>query len=316
MRRRGVIGGGGDPLVVVERHIRDGVGADVAVDRAVQRQDAPLRVQGQARPNLEATALVVAEEGLAAGGRPAHRAADAPGGPDHQQLLQIERGARAEAAAGVGADHLDVLDRDGQRLRQFLPLAHRTLAAGGEAKDAPRLVVFADRRARLHLAGDDTAVLELALDDQMRAVEGALGRIRVAEILAEADVVRALVIERGRAWRDRIVGVDHHGQRPVTHHHQVGRRDGLLQRLGEHHGDRLTHLPHAIDDQRDMAPIEGRLAAEAGRAGIDRIRRNRDVPHRCALIGQIVRAGQHRDHTGRSRRSRDLDGFDNGVRVI
>ncbi len=157
--------------------------ADIAIDRAVERQDAPLRIQGEAGSDLEATALVVAEEGLAAGGRPAYRAADAPGRPDDQQLLDRERGARAEAAAGIGADHLDALDGRTQRLGQLLPLAHRALAARGQAVDAPRLVVFADRRARLHLAGDHAAVLEDALDHQVRALERACGRGWVAEVL-------------------------------------------------------------------------------------------------------------------------------------
>ncbi len=311
-----VMNRGGDPLVVVQRHIGDGVRPGVPIHLALQGQDAALRVEGQAGTDVQPPALVVADEGLAAGGGPAHRPAQPPGGPDHQQLLQIKRGARAEPPAGVGADHLDLLDGCGERLRQLLALAYRALASRGQAKDAALHIVFADGRAGLHLAGHNPTVLELALDHQMRGVERARRRFRIAEVLAEAEVAGAVVVELRRSGRDRVVGLHHHRQRTAAHHHQLGRRQRLFQGLGHHHGHCLADVAHAIDGQRHVAPVETGLAAKPRRGGVDRVGGDGVVLHRGVAVGEIVGAGQHRDHAGRRGGGRDVYRLEVGVGLV
>ncbi len=150
----------------------------------------------------------------------------------------------------------------------------------------------------------------------MRRLERVRRSRRIAEVLAEAEVFRAVVVELRRSRPDGVVGGNHHGQRTAVHHHQLGRRQRLLQRLRHHHGHRLADVAHPIGDQRNVALVKGGLPAKGGGGRVDGVGRHGHVLHRRMAVGEIVGAGQHGDHPRRLRGRGDVYAFEDGVGLV
>ena len=159
---RHVVDGRHDPRAVRHRHIRHRMRADVADPFVVDGENAAVFREAERGAHDLVAALIVGQERLAAVAGPLDRAADATRGPHDRELLDVDERARAEAAAGIGADHAHLRRRHLQRAGEAQLLAHRALAAGDQRVHAGCAVVCADRAARLHLAVDDPAVVELA----------------------------------------------------------------------------------------------------------------------------------------------------------
>ncbi len=212
MRRRDVIDAGDDAGRVRQRHIGDRQAADVEKNIGFERADAAGFVERDARLGQRVAALIVGEKGFGAVAGPAHRPPDAARGPGHHDLLGVDVRARPEAAADIGADDMDALERHIQRGGQIFALAHRALAAGDHQVGIGFRVVAADRCARLHLRVDDALAAELVLDHDLGGGEGALGRGAVAELAFDGDIVPRRFPQKRRAGRDGVADIGDGGQ--------------------------------------------------------------------------------------------------------
>ena len=81
---------------------------------------------------------------------------------------------------------------------------------------------------------------EIELDDRVRAREGG---VDVAIALADE---RGLAVEPGRELAGRRGRIEQHRQRLDLDLHQLGRILGEIGVVGEHRGDRLADIAHAV----------------------------------------------------------------------
>ena len=127
--------------------------------------------QRQPRGGDEIAAGVIGEEGFRAVVGPFHRTADALRRPEDRGLLGIEIVAQPKAAADVGADEADLLQRQPEAFRQHHARRVDALVAGNQRVGIRRRVVGGDAGARLHLAVDDALVDEGLLDHEIGGIE-------------------------------------------------------------------------------------------------------------------------------------------------
>gem|GEM_PF-4051133 len=137
--------GGDDPGAAPRQ-----VGAVAPVDGSTQAEEASVGVQCQLAAHDMVARLGVAEEGLAAFGRPFHRPAEPPGGEQGEHELGIDAAAGAEAAAGVGHDHVQAVSLDAEQRSQAHLQAMAALAAGVQGQPAACRIDVGDAGARFH----------------------------------------------------------------------------------------------------------------------------------------------------------------------
>ena len=127
--------------------------------------------------------------------------------------------------------------------------------------------------------------------------------------VAQRPVV-AMVVGRGivqGGGLGRFGHVDHGAQHLVVHINQLSGVLGLLQRLGHHHGDVVTHVAHFVQRQDGVWRLLHGLAVGAGDQPAARQAANFSVSH--------VLADQHVDHAGRSLSGLDVDALDACMRM-
>ncbi len=250
---------------------------------------------------------------LAAGLRPLHRAAELLGQHDREDLLAVDLQLGAESATDVGSHDPEVVLRDAGEQGQEHAQDVRDLGGRPDGDLVAHAHRCRDDRARLHRVGDQALVDEAALHDDVGL------RLRGLVVAARhprgVAAVRALVgVDEGRAVLERVLHVDHGGQRLVVDVDEVERVGRERHVGGQHHGDDiagvldLVHADRGVvahDDvvgDRPHARGAGQLGeVGAGVDGHDAVGREggrgvdvRDpgVGHGAAQHGHVQRAGQ------------------------
>ena len=250
---------------VVERARR---GEGVVIDRC----EMPVLVGAEAERLPGRRAMPDRAEHLLAPGDQLDRTADQAGGHDAQHLRRPDGALGAEAAAEERALNMDVGGVDAEQagdpgLRHRHPLARRI-------EEQPVAVPARHHRVRLHrvvvLRRRVVGRLDPAVGVGQTGRHVAAGLVRRA---ADADRVRHETLGLVEAGAGRL--------------HRIGRTQqqrafrGGLQRLGDHHRDRLVGVAHMIVLQQ-VELVGERLAGPVGMAG--QFRR--------------VGGGHHLDHAG------------------
>ena len=231
----------------------------------------------------------VGEEGLGAVAGPLHRTADLLGGPQRHHLLGVDEDFRAEAAADVGRHHPQlVLLRDVVERRQHEAGDMRILRGRVEREMLFRLVIFGDRRARLHRVRNQAVVGDVERDDIGRRLEGGIGRAFVADGPVVDHVARGFRVQLRRARLDRGANVRNGGQFLVIDDHGLGRVLGLVLGLGDHDRDRLADEAHGFRrHRRPCAHLHAGAVLGGDGPAADQV---------ADLVIDDLLAGQHADH--------------------
>ncbi len=214
---------------------------------------------------------IIGEEGFRAVVGPFHRPADALRRPQDRGLLGIEIVAQPEAAADVGADEADLLQRQAEAFRQHHARRVDALVAGNERVGIRRRVVGGDAGARLHLAVGDALVDEGLLDHEIGCVERRPHRRGIAELLIERDVVRARRGQIGSAPSPRARRSTAGSTSYSTSTASAASR-AANSAFRHHHRDRFARIAHAVGHQRILRLFEHRplLRREGADLDVDR----------------------------------------------
>ena len=239
-----------------------GVAAHVHEVMHAQAQEHAVLVEREFRVRDIVAAMGVGQEALRAGAHPFHGIARHLGGQQHQTHFVEHARLHAEAAADVARHHAQAALGDVQRLGQFLAEVQGALQGRVDRVAVRRLIVMADRAARLHSRRRHAADHEALLDDVVGLGEGGVGRLLIALEMHEADVVFAIVPDEGRAGlRAQRHGSDG-GQDLVVDLDQFGGVLRLFDRVRDDEGDGIADIAHLHFRQRgEMRAIHGRAVA-------------------------------------------------------
>ena len=262
-----VVGAGDRAVHAVERprHGRAQEGAVVLELIEPQREDAAVLGDG----GLDLGDAV----GTGAGGEemlepvldPFHRPAGDAGGDRGQHDIGKHRELDAEAAAGVGRDAQSQL-RAGhaQRARHHRVGAERALEIRQHVVALVGRPVFRDDDVALHRGEGVARIAAGQRDAGVRLRERALG-VAVGEFADRDLVALGLGMQQRRRRLARGARVDHGCERLVVDAHQVGGILGEVARFGDHDGDRLADIAHALDRERPL--VHRRLERDQERVG-------------------------------------------------
>ena len=179
--------------------------------------------------------------------------AELPGGPGQDRLLRVVRDLRSEAAAHVGRHDPQLVLREAEdEGAEEQPGEVGVLARCVECVFVRRWIEVRDGRARLDCVGDEAIVHHIDRDYVFRAFEGRVGGCFVADLPVVADVAGRVVEDQSRAIGLGCFDRGHRRKLLVVHIHQVGRRLGLLHRVGHDDGDAVTHVAYLAQRERRM----------------------------------------------------------------
>ena len=245
---------------------------------------------------------------------PADRAAQGLRQVGHQDRLAVEGRLDAEAAALVARrDDAHLLGRDVEDVREREPVDMRAL--GGEpAGHAVGLVPLEERAAGLHrrdaaavageaLAHHDIGTVEDLLDRGLVRRLG-VGVGAAGEIHLEDDVVFPALVDDGRAFLERALGIADIGERVVVHHDRLGRVLGDIGVARDHRRHRLAVPLHLAHGQRPVGGIGG-----------GQRRLHHGLRHGQDFVFDVV-PGDDRDHARHRLCGAHVDAPDPGVRVV
>ena len=190
------------------------------------------------------------------------------------------------------------------------------LVAGDQRVGIARRVVGGDAGARLHLAVGDALVAEGLLDHEVGRGERRRDRGGVAELLVERDVVGRA---RPRSARRRDAFA-HVGRRPAA---PRSRPRPLRRRRARRAGSPPPPWPPLRPDSARGPARAGAAARRAPAASparsadldVDRAGRIGALQRALQAVGDVVGAGQHREHARHAARRGGVDALDRGVRV-
>ena len=287
-----------------QRHI----GAEIGVGLHPQRGDLVVLVERHLGLGQVIAAMGVGEEGLGAVAGPLHRAPHLLGGPQRHHFLGVDEDLGAEAAADIGRHHPQlVLLRDVVERRQHQAGDMRVLRRRVEREMLLGVVVFGDRRARLHRVRHQPVVGDVERDHVGRRLEGGVGGGFLADGPVVDHVARGFRMQLRRARLDRGADVGRDRQFLIVDDDGFRRVPGLVLGLGDHHRDRLSGEAH--DFRRHRRP---RAHLHAGAV----LGRDRPAADQVAdLVVDDLLSGQHPDHAGHVLCRRDVDALDFGMRV-
>ena len=198
--------------------IVDGRAVAAGCDEGTQGSERPhmhtkeiaVLVQRQPGDGIVVAALIVAEMGFRAFGRPFHRLTDATRRPHHQHLFRVNAATQTEAAADIASDHPHVLLGNAKHLQRHLFANLVGIVTPGIERIALiHRVVVAEIRPGLYRVGDGPGNWKSPLHHDVGILKRHLRFFWVAALLVEAFVIgavfpdgRRIVIHRDR--RDRI----------------------------------------------------------------------------------------------------------------
>ena len=260
--------------------VRAAVGAVVVHDVVAQPGDHPGRIERHRDPVPLLPGMVDRDQVLGPVLGPLDGPPQPDGEPGHQEVLRVELAPHAEPAARVDGVHVDQVLGHAEQAGQHVPVEDRDLGHPVDRQRAGRRVDIGQQGAGFQRHRRVPADLDLRLDHGGGAVER---RVDVAEAQGEVgrDVARAEQLRS--AGLGRGLGVEYRRGLVDVEVHQLGRVLGGVGVLGEHHRDRLAHVPHHVGGQH-------RLQETAQVDALDR------QPHRYRQPGGQVRRGDRADH--------------------
>ena len=279
--------------------------ACIARELERKREHAALAVEAEPCLGDDVARGVVGQERLVAVAGPFHRPAEALGRPDHRDLLGIDIEARAEGAADIGADHAHALRRHVEAARERRPQAMDALATRDQGVLLRRLVVAAERRARLHEGADGALAAHGLLHHEMRARQRRLHRGAVAERIVEREIARGIRPQHRRTRRERFLDVGHGRQGVVFDRDRLGGVARGRERLRHDDGNRLAYIAHGVGRERQLQLVEDLVLGrrrERRQLDIIRVVGIGMVRHADVAVDGIVGAGEHREHAGMAAR--------------
>jgi hypothetical protein len=206
-------------------------------------------------------------------------------------VLRIDPGLHAEAAAHVADAHLHVLALEpGQQRHQRVGDAGRHLAR--DVDEEASAVHPRAHAARLERRRGEPLVDEIECDAMRGPGERHLDRRRIAMPRLGGDVVGRTVSEARRVGRERGVHVDDGRQLLVVDGDGLGGVLGGFARRGDHRRHRLAGEADAVERQRPPLRTCRRPAAGMAEAGVER--------HR-ADAGRVQRRAGEDGHDARHR---------------
>ena len=135
--------------------------------------------------------------------------------------------------------------------------------------------------------------------------------LRVSDLLAIANIVRAVLPDRRPSLVQSLLGRDRHRQRFVLDLDEIGRIPGPDRRVGHHERN-------AVADERDLPGLEREASGLEYRRTV-RTGERRGAVRETGQVTKAVRldvlAGEDRDHARRSQRVRGVDAGDSCVWV-
>ena len=224
---------------------------------------------------------------------PAHGHAQLPRRPGHHQVLGVQAGLHAEAAAHVAHLHPHVLGLQARQQRgQRVADAGGHLVADGHQQPARAGLGLGHRHPRLDRRGRQALVGDLHPHHVRGAGEGGLAGCGVAVATLGHHVVRRALQHLRRIRRERGAQVGDDRQLLVVHQHGLGRVHRLGAGVGHHRRHRLAHVVHGVDGQ---PPARRRHRLGAVRSLERRRRAGQGLHARGRQFGPRV-DGQHAGH--------------------
>jgi hypothetical protein len=256
--------------------------------------------------------LVIGEEGLAALADPAHRAAEAAGGPQHEDIFGVDGVLEAEAAADIADEDADAILVEMEGAGEMTADAMRHLRGSEQGEAAGHIVPFADGAAGFQRRHDDAAIDDIDARDALGFGEGGIGCRAVAGLPAEGGVARCLRPDLRRAGGGRRFRTGHRVERLVIDRDQLGGVARRLERIGDDHRHALADETHALARQAG----EGRMNHGEGRGGARRVEGQGEMRRNAAdAVRRQLRPGQHGEHAGRLPCRLGIDGAYVGMGV-
>ncbi|MGY3331422.1 hypothetical protein ACVILI_004439 [Mesorhizobium sp. USDA 4775] len=169
------------------------------------------------------------------------------------------------------------------------------------------LVVVAESRAWLHGIRHQPVVDDLHAGDMRRCLDRRVGRLGIADLPVEYQIVLGLGMDLRRALFERLGGFDDGLQFLVGDLDRLCRITGLPLGLGHDDDDGVTDIAHLVDGQRRPgAHLHRRTVLGMDHPAADEV---------ADAIGLELLAGQHADDAGHGLRSLDVDLLDLRMRV-
>jgi len=279
----------------------DRKGADVADHLRAQRHRHAIRVEAELGINDLVEALAGGGEIFQPVAGPLDVAPELPCREGDEQLLRIERGLAAEAAADIRRHHAQPVARHVERFRQRVAddpgnlrrrIKRQRILAGG---------VFGQIGAVLHGERRLAAHAKAAADPHRRSLHLGID-IAALELTRQQHVGAGAFVQQRRIRPDRGFRIDHDRQRLEIDLDQFERVFGEIAALGHHRDHRLADIAHLALRQRNQ------------RRGVI-VRHARCGEQRFDAAFEIG-AGKHRHHAGRRARRRALDRQDTRMRMV
>ncbi len=189
--------------------------ADIARDLDVHGQHAARLVRPKLHPAAHVTPVAGRLHVLASRGRPAHGALEPSREHGHQRVFLIHGYLGAESPAHAPGHEMDLLGLELQALGDLIAHGVRGLRVAPHGQ-LLRLVV-PDRAAgpRLHAQGQHALVHHVELEDDVRGLETGVDAV-LLDLERDGKVGAGLGIEQRRPRLERLLSVDHDGQRLVA----------------------------------------------------------------------------------------------------
>ncbi len=244
------------------------MGTEVRDRTHAQADDAAVRVERHLRVGDVVAAVRVGHEALASLGRPPHGALERSRDPGDRDFLGVDEDLRPEAAADVRRDDAElVLGKSEHERAHDQAVDVRVLRCHPQRQLVGRPRVRGERSAGLDGDRDEPLVHQPLPNDGRRLRERRVGRGRVPDLPAKADVVGSITAHDRCVRCQRLFGVGHRRKRLVVHHYQLGGIAGGVRRLRDNHGDRLAGVVHLLDGNRVVvARLELRQEPSRGNA--------------------------------------------------
>ena len=171
----------------------------------------------------------------------------------------------------------------------------RELIAGGEGIAVLELIVSPDRGARFHRIDRHPRHWKLEPGDVVGGGESGVGLRLIAQLYAEADIVRAILPNRRRLGANS-AGCQHgHRQALIVDVDQFGGVASLATAVRHHEGDGIADEGHLVVGQRGARWLEHRRAIRS----FQRHRLGGEARHVAEPGGGDIGAGIDRQDPGR-----------------
>ena len=242
---------------------------------------------------------------LAARRHPHDRTPELSRGLGHHRVLGMKPGLAAEATADLRRDDVD-LGGDPSRGAGELHAEVRHLGRRPH-RDSTVVAAVLPRNSRLHRC-DRHALVDVSAADDDVGHRFEIERRRRGSIIAWLEPCSGKICSA--SWPTHASGSMIAGQRVDVGPYRAGGVFRRLERLGEHHGHRLTDEAHAIDGQRRTGEVVVHLHEPVMRRDAELGRRSRPRRHR-ACRGRPRRGStgwcRGRRRSGRTRPARCLE---------